>query len=972
MEPNYPRRVGEECCSERLYPFFRTTTSSFTHPSEFNIGETGHYRSPSRAHSEMRSGKGSGDQYSGVLQSTLLGPQEERNPPSDYRPLNAQHVLRGPYLQDGDGIFYPLYHQPWGLGGLSRPIGRLFPRSDSPVLQEVPQVLREQRGISVSCSSIRDSHGSPSVHETNGDCSSLPSSKRIISDPVFRRLAPPSPRPVGLEEPSALVLESSPQSRFAGQSRQIRSDSFSGLCVRRNELSDRSQPSQNSSSSSTTVVRTSRRDASVQTHFSTGIPFPPGYTECCSRLCAFGEAACQTLAVLPTVPVVCTSRPFVGTHCYPTIHSPTPPVVAESGEVAGGSTLEGPSTIGATHHRCQSSGLGSSCRTTWSNSSRDLVSRGVSTPHQQSRVDGSITCRSTISGCFTESRCPSVHGQRDSSGLHPKTGGDALSIPVSRSTEASSFVQRPRDCSDGQTHTGSVERVSGQSVQKTSDSSCPMDIESRDSQHYPRFFRQPDGRLVCNQVQSSSTSVCVTSSGSGSLGSRCSVSGLESSSGLRISSICASTTSVEENRNIQLQNHPDSPSVASEVMVQRPVSPSGRPSSVSSKKGRSSFSKKRCRSGGSKVSSKPRSPPPTRLAVIRRALRKKRFSARATAFIARARRSSTLRVYDAKWSIFADWCFSREVDPLDPSPRRVADFFTHLFDDKKLSVSTIKGYRSCIANTLAFSRSGSKIGSDPILSELIRSFELSRPVSHSLSPKWDLSCVLWSLTKEPYEPMTSADLKFLTWKTVFLLTLASAKRRSEIHALSVDDNHLRFNADDSVTLTCEPGFLAKNQLPSVASSPFTIPSLSQTCGNADADRLLCPIRALKFYLQRVKAKRLGRKRLFLPLIGRGNISAASISRWIASVIRFAYASLSDAQLPMFHLRPHELRALSSSWAYANHIPLDDVLRAAFWRHSSTFSSFYLRSFSAQRDNLFMLGPIVAAQQVVSSGSNISV
>ncbi|KAH3871140.1 hypothetical protein DPMN_034334 [Dreissena polymorpha] len=51
--------------------------------------------------------------------------------------------------------------------------------------------------------------------------------------------------------------------------------------------------------------------------------------------------------------------------------------------------------------------------------------------------------------------------------------------------------------------------------------------------------------------------------------------------------------------------------------------------------------------------------------------------------------------------------------------------------------------------------------------------------------------------------------------------MASAKRRSEIHALSIEDGHLRFHSSDgSVTLLCQPGFLAKNQLPSMASNPL--------------------------------------------------------------------------------------------------------------------------------------------------------
>ncbi|KAH3715209.1 hypothetical protein DPMN_057915 [Dreissena polymorpha] len=96
--------------------------------------------------------------------------------------------------------------------------------------------------------------------------------------------------------------------------------------------------------------------------------------------------------------------------------------------------------------------------------------------------------------------------------------------------------------------------------------------------------------------------------------------------------------------------------------------------------------------------------------------------------------------------------------------------------------------------------------------------------------------------------------------------MASVKRRSEILALFVEDGHLRFDSSvGSVTLLCQPGFLAKNQLPSMASKHFKVPSLSRTCDQEDEDGLLCPVRALKFYLSRVKSIVGSRKRLFIPL-----------------------------------------------------------------------------------------------------------
>ena len=86
--------------------------------------------------------------------------------------------------------------------------------------------------------------------------------------------------------------------------------------------------------------------------------------------------------------------------------------------------------------------------------------------------------------------------------------------------------------------------------------------------------------------------------------------------------------------------------------------------------------------------------------------------------------------------------------------------------------------------------------------------------------------------------------------TAFLLALATAKRYSKIHALAMDVNHLRFSqSDGSVSLMVQTGFLAKNQLPSICPDPIVIPSLTRTYKREELDRLLCPIRALKFYLK---------------------------------------------------------------------------------------------------------------------------
>ena len=118
-----------------------------------------------------------------------------------------------------------------------------------------------------------------------------------------------------------------------------------------------------------------------------------------------------------------------------------------------------------------------------------------------------------------------------------------------------------------------------------------------------------------------------------------------------------------------------------------------------------------------------------------------------------------------------------------------------------------------------------------------------------LVPQWDLGLVLSALKLPPFEAATEVDLKFVSYKCCFLLALASGRRRSEIHALSVSDSCLRFNRDQPA-VTLLTSFLGKNQIPCKSSEPIFIPALPS---DSSSD-LLCPIRILKIYLDRTRQK----------------------------------------------------------------------------------------------------------------------
>ncbi|CAG2244583.1 unnamed protein product [Mytilus edulis] len=368
-----------------------------------------------------------------------------------------------------------------------------------------------------------------------------------------------------------------------------------------------------------------------------------------------------------------------------------------------------------------------------------------------------------------------------------------------------------------------------------------------------------------------------------------------------------------------------------------------------------------------KTASRSGESPSARLVVVRDSLRKGGFLKGATKRISGSVRQSTGAVYDSKWSIFCTWCLSKQINPLSVTVQQLADFFLYLFEEKGYSPSTIKGYRSAIARTISLS-GGSDFGDNEFLSLLIKNFCLNRPRQRRLVPSWDLGLVLKVLQFSPFEPLHSASFKFLSYKCCFLIALATGRRRSEIHALSISESCLRFASDkSSVTLLTDPSFLAKNQLPDKGSGIITIPALPPTSDN----QVLCPVRALLVYLaSSAKLRSAGSSRLFIPIKkGISDISAKTISTWICNTVILAYKSASSEVLVKHQVKAHEVRALASSWNIFNSSSMSEIMSAGFWRSDSAFYNHYLRSMPLHCDSLYSLGPLVAAQQVVFSSSS---
>ena len=198
-------------------------------------------------------------------------------------------------------------------------------------------------------------------------------------------------------------------------------------------------------------------------------------------------------------------------------------------------------------------------------------------------------------------------------------------------------------------------------------------------------------------------------------------------------------------------------------------------------------------------------------------------------------------------------------------------------------------------------------------------FHRDLPKSSRNLPKWNLS-VLNELTKTPFEPMKDTDLKHLTLKTAFLLALASGKRRSEIHAW-VANKVSNLGQWEKVALFPSSDFIAKNQLAREGSqsvSPVTIPVLTTIVDRQfKEDRTLCPVWALRYYLDQTNDLRGSRSLLFISFKKghTSDIRPATLSSWLKQTILLCYKQADQQALDLFQVKAHNIRAFVASKAF---------------------------------------------------------
>ncbi|XP_063803798.1 DC-STAMP domain-containing protein 2 [Pseudophryne corroboree] len=108
--------------------------------------------------------------------------------------------------------------------------------------------------------------------------------------------------------------------------------------------------------------------------------------------------------------------------------------------------------------------------------------------------------------------------------------------------------------------------------------------------------------------------------------------------------------------------------------------------------------------------------------------------------------------------------------------------------------------------------------------------------------------VLNALQESPFEPLESVDLKCLTLKVAFLLAIASARRVSDLGALSCHPLFLIYHCDRAILRT-HPGYLPKVVSSFHLNQEIVVPAFI-SFGLSSNEKSLDVVRALRVYVER--------------------------------------------------------------------------------------------------------------------------
>ena len=174
------------------------------------------------------------------------------------------------------------------------------------------------------------------------------------------------------------------------------------------------------------------------------------------------------------------------------------------------------------------------------------------------------------------------------------------------------------------------------------------------------------------------------------------------------------------------------------------------------------------------------------MGLSRQKLLEKGYSERVITRLETARAASARKQYKSRWTYFEAWAADNQIDPTNPSLPVLANFLEHVFKERNVAMRTVWNYKAAIAHCWKAINGYEVPEDDPVIADLIKSFKRERPIPIKHVPQWDLRLVLDFYKSGRFANWDTLSDKELTLKTIFLMALATGKRRSELHAFSAN------------------------------------------------------------------------------------------------------------------------------------------------------------------------------------------
>ncbi|KAF7243474.1 Far upstream element-binding protein 1 [Varanus komodoensis] len=262
-----------------------------------------------------------------------------------------------------------------------------------------------------------------------------------------------------------------------------------------------------------------------------------------------------------------------------------------------------------------------------------------------------------------------------------------------------------------------------------------------------------------------------------------------------------------------------------------------------------------------------------------------------------ALRPSTRKSYTVKWRRFSSFAESRSFNPITASVENILQFLLQLHCSG-LKPSSIEVYAAALSHYRGTVQ-GLSVFSQPLVRKFLKGLQNLHPSIRPVMPTWSLSVVLQALTRPPFEPLATVDMRLVSWKMAFLVAVTSACRASELCALQIYPPYLNFRKE-KVVLRMDPSSLPKVAALFHLNQDTVLPAFFPSPSNP-IERSLHTLdvrRCLAFYRSCTESLRCS-YRLFVKYSQRDQgspVSSQRLSKWIVQTISLAY-QLAKMDLP---------------------------------------------------------------------------